>query len=803
MQPSSTPVWRGPVLAANFVFDPRFVPAPFRRVPVVPLASLRSRLLAVVGAAIAPFVLYAALSGARARSVAISTLRETSLSHARAVARSLDARLSSVDQMLDAATVQVRLPRVDTRVPQSTTSGDTFLDSALSIALLDTSGRRAGLLIGSASRIDSIPLARRRTLVLSALSSTLQSPIRGSTSSTYVDEGIVRTERDSIAMIIVRPVVRGRIRCNCPADASGAVVAVVSDAAVRTLLGSDSLPEGGVAVLTGRSGGLLGRPQAPERWTERDSRDTAVVAAGVAREGVLELDGQDGVRRSVGFAALKRLPWRVYVGVPQSSSTGRLNSQLRDALMLAALALAIAVLGVIVASRSLGGPLQTLVADTKRLAAGALSHRSEVAGDPGELGALGAAMNSLAETLEAKRKAMHEGQRLAAEMFDTSPVASWVADASPDPVTTGRISQANSAAYRLFGGGGDSLTGRRDTELLDASCAHLVVPPPGMIEHPARLIRSGRGTISSADGSSREYDIHVTFVPHARHLVRVVTVMETVPRTATPAAPPRPAPDTTASDNATVSFAGHVAENFSHVMQGLAGFSQLALETAEDPDVQQIALERLRDLASDGLAVAGQLRSYARHDVLQLELTDANALLSEAAQTMADSLGSQIELDMQYNVSPAPVSADVPLLTQVLETLIATARDAMPAGGTLTLTTTLLEVPSESSDPAAVPPGPYIVITIANTGMGLTADARLHLFEPYWSTRQQQHGGTGLGLAAVAGIAQQHGWALGVESEPQVGTAIFLYLPLAADGGPDSAVEGDQSSLETVPARSV
>jgi len=218
--------------------------------------------------------------------------------------------------------------------------------------------------------------------------------------------------------------------------------------------------------------------------------------------------------------------------------------------------------------------------------------------------------------------------------------------------------------------------------------------------------------------------------------------------------------------------------------------------------MQQIAIERLRDLSADGLALTRQLQSYAQHDALQVELIDANVLLSEAAQTMAESLGSQIELDVRYDVSPALVSADVSLLTQVLATLIATARHAMPAGGTLTLATTLLAVPSESSDPAVAPPGQYIVITIADTGMGMTADSRLHVFEPYWSARRQPNSGTGLGLAAVAGIAQEHGWALSVDSEPQVGTAFSLYLPLAEDGGPDSAVDDDQSSLETVPARS-
>ncbi len=773
---------------------------------VLPLASLRSRLFVVVAAAITPFVLYAALSGARTNSVAAAAMRETTLARARTSARALDAHLSAVDQLLDSATVSVRLPRSATRPLSSPGAVDAFLDSTLSIAMLDTSGRRLGALVGTAARIDSIPLARRRTLVLAALSSVLQSKNRGAASSTYVDEGVVRSAADSIAMIIVRPVVRSRARCDCLADASGAVVAALSDEALRTLLKSDSLPDGGVAVLTGRSGTQLGRTRTPERWTERDARDTAVLAAGVEREGVLDLQGQDGIRRSIGFAALTRLPWRVYVGVPRVSNTGGFDTALRDALLLAALSLAIAALGVIVASRAFSGPLQTLVADTKRLAAGALSHRSDVAGNAGELGTLGAAMNSLAETLEAKRRAVHEDQRLAVEMFETSPVATWVADASSDPATTGRISMANSAAYRLFDFGGGELTGRRDTELLGASCAELLRASPAMLEQPARVIRSGRGTIRVADGAPRECDLHVTFVPYAKHLVRVVTVMESNPHAVAPASPASPATDALASataDSALVSFAGHVANDFSHVLHGLAGFSQLAIDSADDPDMHQVAIERLRDLSADGLSLARQLHSYARHDELRLELMDANAMLSEAAQMMADSLGSQVELDVRYTVVPALISADVSLLRHVVTTLISNARDAMPAGGTLTLATTLVDVPLEPPATSEAHESRYVVITIADTGMGMTAAARQQMFEPYWSTKRKQSAGTGLGLAAVAGIAREHGWAISVDSEPEVGTVFSLCIPHAGSANLGDTVAVDQSILETAPARSL
>ena len=824
------------VLAADEVFRIRVANAPFRHVSVLPLASLRSRLFVVVAAAITPFVLYAALTAARGKSVAGDSFRNGTLARARATARSLDERLLLVDQMLDSAMVQVRQPAAGMHTLVLPDSAQNPLAGALSIAVLDRSGQRTGLVMGSGSRVDAIPLERRTLLVASALGSARQT--KSATPATFVDEGGARSETDSIAMIIVRPIPRSGPRCNCLADTPGTLVAALSDKTVQRLLGSDTLPDGGVLVLTGSTGALLGRPLTPERWTVRD---TLLVTAGAQREGMLDLEGQDQIARSVGFSALKRLPWRVYVGVPLSSMTAVAGLQLRDALMLSVLALGIAAIGVVIASRAFSGPLQTLVADTKRLAAGALSHRTEVAETHGELGTLGIAMNTLAAGLESRRKAMQEELRRVTMIFETSPVPMWVSDAADEGPGAGRIQHANLAAAQLFDVADGSLIGQRDSELVDATAAYLLAPAAAETDQTSPAVRTGFATIRSSSGRVRECQLHVV-ITNSNPPLRIVTAQDAasaveklrMPAVAAPDLPvrslsslaPAPAVAPAQPEGHVVAFAGKIADNFTDVLQGMMGFTQLALESTDDPDMRTIAVERIRDLSLRGLMMARQVQAFGQRDVLQLHVIDANEILTESVQAMAETLGRDVELDVLYNVSPAAVHADADLLAQVVSALISNARDAMPAGGTLTLATTLVEVPANTTEQYDAPAGRYIVLTVADTGMGMSPESQRNMFEPFWSTKRTQGSGTGLGLAAVSGIAQQHGWVISVDSESAVGTAISLYMPVADESliemvGIDDQIEipagnpahdsaddqvhdnsDDQSSLETMPARS-
>jgi signal transduction histidine kinase len=301
----------------------------------------------------------------------------------------------------------------------------------------------------------------------------------------------------------------------------------------------------------------------------------------------------------------------------------------------------------------------------------------------------------------------------------------------------------------------------------------------------------------------------VRLVGSGASAIRVVALQPVTAPAAVPAAPsPTVTPPTAASpaplpvdDAALVRFAGQIAEELHALLNGLSGFTKLALDSADDPDMRTIALERIHDLSAEGLSIARQVQAYGQRDALKLLPVDANETLTEVVQAMAETLGRDVEIDVLYNVSPALVRADVVLLHHVITALVANARDAMPAGGTLTLATTLVAVPAESPEKYAVPAGRYIVLTVADTGMGMSAEKRQHMFEPFYSTKVQHGHGAGLGLASVEGIVREHGWTITVETEPEVGTAISIYMPEAPEQTSDAPGGTDQPTFETAPAR--
>ena len=249
-------------------------------------------------------------------------------------------------------------------------------------------------------------------------------------------------------------------------------------------------------------------------------------------------------------------------------------------------------------------------------------------------------------------------------------------------------------------------------------------------------------------------------------------------------------------------FANDIADDFGDLLASLSGYAELALECTNDPHMRTVALRRLRELSARGLALTQQLRTYARREPPVLRVIDANEVMDAALAATTDTRSADIDLDLRCNVAPAVVLGDATMLQQLVTALITNAHGAMPAGGTLTAATNFVEVPNDSARTIIVPAGQYIVLTIADTGIGMSAETTSRMFEPFFTTAPRRTYGAGMNLAAVTAIAAQHGWVIGVESKVEVGTAISLYMPLAAEAV--SVVHGldDQSSRDTMPSRS-
>ena len=197
--------------------------------------------------------------------------------------------------------------------------------------------------------------------------------------------------------------------------------------------------------------------------------------------------------------------------------------------------------------------------------------------------------------------------------------------------------------------------------------------------------------------------------------------------------------------------------------------------------------------ANRAAALTRQLLAFSRQQVLETRVLDVGAVVADIEKMLKRLIGEDVDV---VGVSPAAlgrVKADPGQIEQVVLNLAVNARDAMPGGGRLTLT--LADVDLDAPLAAtldAIPPGRYVVLSIADTGTGMDAETLRHIFEPFFTTKEKGKG-TGLGLATVYGIVRQTGGYVAVETAPGAGTTFRIYLPRS----PDPITSGVRSAVRS------
>ena len=231
-------------------------------------------------------------------------------------------------------------------------------------------------------------------------------------------------------------------------------------------------------------------------------------------------------------------------------------------------------------------------------------------------------------------------------------------------------------------------------------------------------------------------------------------------------------------------MAGGIAHDFNNLFTAILGnLSQIHLP---EGDPNRVHLETIEQATARAADLTGKLLGYARkHQLVPGPVYPAD-IFAEVAGLIRPALDPRIRLVVNPADDCEPVQADPTLLTQVLLNLCLNARDAMPHGGTLTLSAENVEITEEQT--AHRPgeeayPGRFVKLTVADTGCGMTEDVQARLFEPFFTTKEVGKG-TGLGLPMAQGIVKQHhGW-ITFRSTPGAGTVFDVYLPRAVVGGP-------------------
>jgi PAS domain S-box-containing protein len=240
---------------------------------------------------------------------------------------------------------------------------------------------------------------------------------------------------------------------------------------------------------------------------------------------------------------------------------------------------------------------------------------------------------------------------------------------------------------------------------------------------------------------------------------------------------------------------GGIAHDFNNLLMVASGNLELIEEAAVDGRVRQFA-ETARRAVDRGAKLTGQLLAFSRRQRLNPRLVNANELISEFQGLIRQAVGGACEVKLLTDGQLWLCYVDSALLETALLNLALNARDAMPDGGVLKIETRNLVIDEGAA--AGCLPGSYVMVSVTDTGCGMPPEVRDRVFEPFFTTKEVGKG-TGLGLSMVYGFVRQSGGYIAVDSAPDAGTAVALYLPKATQE-PDAEVNAIPT--QAIPGRS-
>ncbi len=224
-------------------------------------------------------------------------------------------------------------------------------------------------------------------------------------------------------------------------------------------------------------------------------------------------------------------------------------------------------------------------------------------------------------------------------------------------------------------------------------------------------------------------------------------------------------------------LAGGIAHDFNNLLGVILGQSEILLDRFRE-EATFHSLEMIKESAQRGATLTRQLLAFSRRQVLEPRVLNLNVILGDVEKLLRRVIGEDIELKFQTDAKLGSVEADPGQLEQVIVNLAINARDAMPSGGKLTITTANVKLDESYVDRrVVVRPGSYVQLGVTDTGCGMDEQTQSRIFEPFFTTKEVGKG-TGLGLATVYGIVKQSGGYIWVYSEPGHGSAFRISLPM-------------------------
>jgi len=424
-------------------------------------------------------------------------------------------------------------------------------------------------------------------------------------------------------------------------------------------------------------------------------------------------------------------------------------------------------------------------------ASGNLAARLDVSGSD-ELAFLGTAINGMLEDLEKSQAERHEGRTRLAVLMERMPAILWTTDKNL------RYTSAVGAGLETLGLRSGELTGKTLFEYFQTEnpefpsiAAHRKALAGGsltyqlewqkrVLESHVQPLRSSEGDLLGVIGVA----LDITERQHLSNQLRQSQKLQAVGE-----------------------LAGGVAHDFNNLLMVVKGHAEMLTErlfsgaTGKEEAVRH-NVEQIQQAAERAAGLTRQLLAFSRLQVLHPRVLALNEVVGSMIQMVSRVIGENIELVFLPGKNLARVKADPSQIEQVVLNLVVNARDAMPDGGRLTIETSNVDLDSSyASQHVVVEPGPYVMLTVSDTGCGIDAATQARIFEPFFTTKEQGRG-TGLGLATVYGVVKQSGGYIWVYSEVGHGTTFKVYLPQvtapAEKLAPGKKVKGPEPGTETI-----
>jgi two-component system, cell cycle sensor histidine kinase and response regulator CckA len=229
-------------------------------------------------------------------------------------------------------------------------------------------------------------------------------------------------------------------------------------------------------------------------------------------------------------------------------------------------------------------------------------------------------------------------------------------------------------------------------------------------------------------------------------------------------------------------LAGGIAHDFNNLLTVIMSYGSLLLSDLDEGDPRRDDVQEIANAAARASGLTRQLLAFSRKQIMEPRLMNVNAVVTGVEKLLRRLIGEDIELATTLDPALYSINADPGQLEQVLINLAVNARDAMPQGGRLHITTANTTLSADHGGRhLSAAPGEYIMLAVSDTGVGMSRDTQQRVFEPFFTTKGQGKG-TGLGLSTVYGIVKQSGGDLWIYSEPGTGTTFKVYFPRAVEG---------------------